>query len=81
MGKIFEKEVKVGEDHKVTIELPEVPANTTVKVVVDNINPTNESRKRKRPAGLAEGEVVIHDSFYDPLPEEELRLWEGQGDE
>ncbi|MDE2897542.1 MAG: type II toxin-antitoxin system prevent-host-death family antitoxin, partial [Chloroflexota bacterium] len=24
-----------------------------------------------------EGKVVVPDSFFDPLPEEELRLWEG----
>ena len=23
------------------------------------------------------GKVVVPDSFFDPLPEEELRLWEG----
>lgn len=29
---------------------------------------------------LADQNIVIPDSFWDPLPEEELRLWEG-GDE
>ena len=29
---------------------------------------------------LADKNIVIPDSFWDPLPEEELRLWEG-GDE
>ncbi len=24
--------------------------------------------------------IVLPDSFFDPLPEEELRLWEGEGD-
>ena len=24
------------------------------------------------------GRVVVPDSFFDPLPEEELRLWEGR---
>ena len=27
------------------------------------------------------GKVVISDSFFDPLPEEELALWEGRGDD
>lgn len=25
--------------------------------------------------------IVMDDSFFDPIPEEELRLWEGRGDE
>lgn len=33
-------------------------------------------RKRRRPDRL-KGKVVITDAFFDPLPEEELKLWEG----
>ena len=33
-------------------------------------------RKKRRP-GRLEGKVVIPDEFFDPLPEEELKLWEG----
>ena len=33
-------------------------------------------RKKRRP-GRLEGKVVIPDDFFDPLPEEELKLWEG----
>ena len=32
----------------------------------------------KRQADILEGEVVIPDSFFDPLPEEELAAWEGR---
>ena len=32
----------------------------------------------KRQFGAMEGRVVIDDSFFDPLPEEELRAWEGR---
>jgi prevent-host-death family protein len=36
----------------------------------------------RRAAGRLKGKFVIPDSFFfDPLPEEELRLWEGEGDE
>lgn len=31
-----------------------------------------------RQFGSMEGQVVIDDSFFDPLPEEELRAWEGR---
>ena len=33
-------------------------------------------RKKRRPDRL-KGKVVIPDDFFDPLPEEELKLWEG----
>ena len=35
-----------------------------------------QSRKERRP-GRLKGKVVIPDDFCDPLPEEELKLWEG----
>jgi antitoxin (DNA-binding transcriptional repressor) of toxin-antitoxin stability system len=31
---------------------------------------------KKRPIGLFKGQFEIPDSFFDPLPEEELALWE-----
>jgi prevent-host-death family protein len=31
----------------------------------------------KRVAGTLKGLIEVPDSFFDPLPEEELRLWEG----
>lgn len=31
----------------------------------------------KRQPGAMKGQIVIDDSFFDPLPEEELRAWEG----
>ena len=34
-------------------------------------------RKERRPDRL-KGKVVIPDDFFDPLPEEELKLWEGR---
>jgi prevent-host-death family protein len=38
------------------------------------------SAQRKRPVfGLGKGEIVIHDSFFDPLPDELLDLFEGKG--
>ena len=34
--------------------------------------------KGKRQFGAMKGQVIIDDSFFDPLPEEELRAWEGR---
>ncbi len=32
----------------------------------------------KRQPDIFKGRIVIPDSFFDPLPEEELRAWEGE---
>ena len=37
--------------------------------------------KGKRQPGVLQGKIVIPDSFFDPLPEEELALWEGRRDD
>ena len=34
--------------------------------------------KGKRQFGAMKGQVVDDDGFFDPLPEEELRAWEGR---
>ena len=36
-------------------------------------------RGGKRRPGTFKGKIKIDDSFFDPLPEEELTLWEGRG--
>ena len=39
----------------------------------------NALLKPKRIPGLLKGQISIPDGFFDPLPEDELRLWEGRG--
>ena len=34
--------------------------------------------RSKRQADILKGKVIIPDSFFDPLPEEELTAWEGR---
>lgn len=36
--------------------------------------------KFKREPGTMKGKVTFDDSFFDPLPEDELRRWEGYED-
>jgi len=36
-----------------------------------------EKPKAKRVFGALKGKITVDDSFFDPLPEEELKLWEG----
>ena len=33
--------------------------------------------KGKRQFGAMKGQIAITDAFFEPLPEEELKLWEG----
>ncbi len=40
-----------------------------------------EAPKTGRRFGAYKGEFEVPDSFFDPLPEEELRLWEGRADD
>ena len=35
--------------------------------------------KGKRQPDVLKGKLVVPDSFFDPLPEEELKAWEGRG--
>lgn len=39
-----------------------------------------EPRKPKRVFGSMKGKIALDDSFFEPLPDDELRLWEGEGD-
>ena len=36
-----------------------------------------EAPKRRRRFGSLAGQLHVPDSFFEPLPEEELKLWEG----
>jgi antitoxin (DNA-binding transcriptional repressor) of toxin-antitoxin stability system len=38
--------------------------------------PVKARPKRERPIGLFKGQIEIGPEFFEPLPEEELELWE-----
>ncbi len=40
-----------------------------------------EAPRPKRVPGRWKGLITVPDSFFDPLPEDELLLWEGRGPE
>lgn len=40
--------------------------------------PDPNGPRPKRVGGTLKGKIKLDDSFFDPLPEEELRLWEGR---
>ncbi len=39
-----------------------------------------EPAKKKRVFGAFKGEFELTDAFFEPLPDEELALWNGEGD-
>ncbi|MEI9965623.1 MAG: type II toxin-antitoxin system prevent-host-death family antitoxin [Caulobacteraceae bacterium] len=41
---------------------------------------TTEVAKPIRRAGMWKGLIHLDDSFFDPLPDDELALWNGEGD-
>ncbi len=58
-----------GEDVILTHGKKRIPA---VKLV-----PVTAKRSQGRPIGLYKGQIDLGPSFFEPLPEEELRRWEG----
>jgi prevent-host-death family protein len=39
-----------------------------------------ETPKPKRQFGMWKGRIGFDESFFDPLPDDELALWNGEGD-
>lgn len=52
-----------------------VIANRTTPQV--KLVPVEDKPIPKRKFGSLKDKIVLDDSFFDPLPEDELRLWEG----
>jgi len=58
-------------------EIPPLLRNKRVQVIVlpaEDDNMPDEQKPQKRLLGFAKG-AEIPDSFFEPLPEEELQLW------
>jgi antitoxin (DNA-binding transcriptional repressor) of toxin-antitoxin stability system len=48
-------------------------------VPVAELRALPERRRRKRPIGLARGELTVPASFFEPLPDDVIRGFEGDG--
>lgn len=44
---------------------------------VAELRPVRAPRSRPRPLGLARGSFVVPDTFFEPLPDDVLRAFEG----
>jgi prevent-host-death family protein len=40
-----------------------------------------EPKKPRAKAGVWKGRIGLDESFFDPLPDDELALWNGEGDD
>ncbi len=49
-------------------------------VPIAEIRPLPAAPHKPRPLGLAKGEVQIHSSFFDPLPDDIVAAFEGRGE-
>jgi prevent-host-death family protein len=48
--------------------------------VATRVRKPRKAGRLKREFGALKGEVAFDDSFFDPLPDDELALWNGEGD-
>ena len=48
-------------------------------VPVAELRPVAVEQKKPRPIGLGKGTLTIHPSFFDPLDDDLLELFEGKG--
>lgn len=79
MPNILETEVTVGKDHSVTVVLPIEVTAERVKVTISAIEHPEPAAAFERPIGLSAGQIKMQPSFFEPMSEENLRLWEGRG--
>jgi antitoxin (DNA-binding transcriptional repressor) of toxin-antitoxin stability system len=49
-------------------------------VPIAEIRPLPKKPKEPRPIGLAKGKFEVPDSFFEPLPDDLLDLFEGKGE-
>jgi prevent-host-death family protein len=47
---------------------------------VVKIVPVQPAPRKRRVAGRLKGKIAFSESFFDPLPDDELALWNGEGD-
>jgi prevent-host-death family protein len=44
------------------------------------LTPVNPAARKPRIPGRLKGKIAFDESFFDPLPDDELALWNGEGD-
>lgn len=65
-------------DHQLAVRLPDDFPAGPAEVIILAERGAPEEPKRSRPLGLAAGQVVLHPSFFEPLPPEVIDAFEGK---
>lgn len=65
--------------HQAIEEALKQPADVQDAIASAMLGQISKARKHARPIGLADGKVHVHDDFNDPLPDDELAFWNGEG--
>ena len=65
------------------VELEETAPRSSARVLVtfladDATSAEGLAGAEKRPLGFAAGQITLHSSFFEPLPEEVLEAFEGE---
>lgn len=58
-----------------------IQAGNAFAVRLEPVARDRHERESYRGRGVLKGRLVVGPEFFEPLPEDELRLWEGRGDE
>jgi hypothetical protein len=67
----------------INIDVPPSLRNRKIQIIIlpaeDKVETVSKPQKNKRPLGFLKDKVPeLPDSFFDPLPEEDLQAWEGK---
>lgn len=70
------RQVVSGDKLATIFDIPQTFHNRKAEVIIlfSDEFPEDISKTSKRPIGFAKG-AEVPDGFFDPLPEEELKLW------
>ena len=68
------KRALAGEE--IVIEVDDMKVRLTQ---VPSTPPFDEATARQRGYGSMKGQFEVTDAFFEPLPDDEQKLWEGQG--
>lgn len=60
------------------LKQPPEKQDSLAKLILETIH---HEETELRPIGLAKGQVEVPDSFFDPLPDDELARWNAEGPE
>lgn len=74
----YKLNVTILPDHELAVRLPDDFPSGPAEVIILVEREAPAVSKQPRPLGLDAGRVIIHPSFFDPLPDDILDAFEGK---